>query len=237
MSVEELVKTLNKYAHLLGFPINLEWVRTVESVQQDIMGEVRRLAGNYGSLREFVESLDSQGLLEKAVAKAASTIGEDVGDYRESVKAALTGDLKVKGSKPALIALQAIARAYAEEASKKEPIVEPSAYCPTCGATSETMVKSGGKYLMICHFCTYTWITSEKHPTCPYCGNKDMLTIGVISDKQMRIALMKCWKCGAKWRAILDETIKAPPVLLPLIAMAAEKYTQILATIKKEFES
>ncbi|MDM7275092.1 MAG: formate dehydrogenase accessory protein FdhE [Thermoprotei archaeon] len=234
MSVEEFIRALNRYAHLLGFPVNVEWARTVESVQQEIMGEVRGAAGGYKSLREFIEALDSQGLLEKAIAKASSAMGEDVEEYRRSVEAALIGDLNVKGSKPALIALQAIARAYAEEASKKGLLIEQSAYCPICGATSETMVKAGNRYLMVCHFCTYTWIVSEKHPTCPYCGNTDMLTIGVISDKHMRIALMKCWKCGSTWRAILDETIKAPPALLPLIAMAAERYSPILATLQKE---
>lgn len=231
--VEELISSLSRYAHLLGFPVDLEWVRFIEEIQEKIMEEVRGEVLSYGSLRDLVLALDARGYLRRASLEVAGLIGEEIEDYDKAFKAALTGDLSVRGSRAVLITLQAIARAYAEELLKKGVTVEVSAYCPVCGALSETMFKEGGSYYMVCHFCSYKWLVSEAKPVCPYCGNSDELSIGLMSDKQMRVALIKCWECGSSWRAILDETIKVPLILKPLIAMAAERFRQALREVEE----
>jgi len=235
--VEELVSSLSRYAHMLGFPVNIEWVRVVEEVQERVMSDVRGEASGYSSLREFVDALESRGYILRASLEASRVLGEEVEDYGRAFRAALSGDLSVRGARVVLIVLQAIARAYAEEMLKKGVRVESSAYCPICGAVSETMFKEGGMYYMVCHFCSYKWLVSADKPICPYCGNSDELSIGVLGDKQMRVALVKCWKCGATWRAIMDETIKTPLILKPLIAMAAEKFRKVLEELEKAAES
>lgn len=231
--VEELLSSLSRYAHLLGFPVNVEWVRLVEELQERIIEDVRGEAREYVSLKDFTAALSSRGYLAKAIEEVSKALAEDVDDPDVALRAALTGDLEVKGAKIALIVLQAIARAYAEEALKRGVTIETSALCPLCGALSETMIKEEGRYTMVCHFCSYKWVVSEGKPICPYCGNQDELSIAVISDKQMRVALMKCWKCDSTWRAIMDETIRTPLILKPLIAMAAEKFKPALEEIER----
>ncbi len=230
--VEELLLNLSRYAHLLGFTVNVEWIRLIEGLQEKIMEDVRSEVPGYDSLKGFMVALESKGYITKAMEEVSKAIGEDIGDPGEAIKAALIGDLGVKGVKVALIVLQAIARAYAEEMLRREVVIETSAICPLCGALSETMFKEEGGYYMVCHFCSYKWFLSKGKPICPYCGNRDELTIAIISDKQMRVALMKCWNCGSTWRAIMDETIAVPLILKPLIAMAAEKFREALKRIE-----
>ncbi len=235
--VEELLSSLSRYAHMLGFPVNVEWVRLVEELQEKIIEDVRGEASAYESLRDFVTALDARGYMLRVVEDVARALNEEVEDYSVALRAALTGDLEVKGARVVLIVLQAIARAYAERVLEKGVKIETSAICPVCGALSETMYREEGNYYMVCHFCSYKWLVSEGKPSCPYCGNRDELTIGVVSDKQMRVALIKCWKCGSSWRAILDETIKTPLILKPLIAMAAEKFRKALEEVERVVES
>jgi FdhE protein len=235
--VEELSSSLSRYAHLLGFPVNVEWVRLVEELQERIMEDVRGEAGGYESLRSFVVALESRGYIAKAMEEVSKALNEEVENAEKALKAAITGDIKVRGARVALIVLQAVARAYAEEALKRGVTVETSALCPLCGALSETMFKEKGGYKMVCHFCSYTWLVSEGKPMCPYCGNQDELSIAVVSDKQMRVALMKCWNCNSTWRTIIDETIETPLILKPLIAMAAEKLRPALGEIERLVET
>ena len=234
--VEELLSSLSKYAHLVG-TINVEWVRRVEEVQEEIIVDVGGRALAYESLKAFIDALEAEGYIARAVERASRALGEEVEDYNEALRAALTGNLEVRGARVVLIVLQAIARAYAEKILERGIRVEPSALCPLCGALSETMYKEGGAYYMVCHFCSYTWLVSEGKPICPYCGNQDELSIAVISDKQMRIVLMKCWNCDSTWRTIMDETIKTPLILKPLIAMAAERLRPALEEIEKLVET
>ncbi|MCX8195970.1 MAG: formate dehydrogenase accessory protein FdhE [Acidilobaceae archaeon] len=218
---EELASALMKYAHLVGSPINLEWVKSVERVQQEIMSQVRAEARESSDLRELLSQLDSSGKLEAMVRRVAGEIGDEVKDVRKAVAAALAGNAEEEGFRSALLTLQAVARAFAEG---REAVAEQSAFCPLCGARSETSFKRGDKYYMVCHFCSYVWLQSSGKPTCPYCGNSSEISIGMFSDRQRRLALMKCWECGSTWRAILDETIRAPAIVLPLIAMGAESF-------------
>ncbi|MEM1938500.1 MAG: formate dehydrogenase accessory protein FdhE [Acidilobaceae archaeon] len=232
--VDELINNLMKYSHLIGGVIDIEWVRLIESIQTKIIDDIRGEAGSYDSLLSFINNLESTGKLYELIESIAREIGEEVPDPKIALTGALAGDLNIQGSKPAIIALQAIARAYAEIKLSSGPVIEPSAICPICGAKSETMYKRGNNYYMVCHFCSYTWLQSENKPTCPYCGNQSEITLGIVSDKTMRIALIKCWECGSTWRIILDESIKAPLILLPLIAMAAEKFRNVIREIEKE---
>ncbi|MEN2999603.1 MAG: formate dehydrogenase accessory protein FdhE [Acidilobaceae archaeon] len=218
---EELASALMKYAHLIGAPINVDWIKKVENVQQEIMKKVRDRARESDTLSSFLAKLESSGELHELVRAVAQEIGEEVGDAKRAIAAALSGNSEEEGFRSALLALQAIARAFAEG---REAIAEQSAFCPVCGARSETMYKRGNKYYMVCHFCTYTWLQSVGKPTCPYCGNSSEISIGMFSDNQRRVALMKCWECGSTWNVILDEGIRAPPVAIPLIGMAAEKF-------------
>ncbi|MCS7107066.1 MAG: formate dehydrogenase accessory protein FdhE [Acidilobaceae archaeon] len=218
---EELASALVKYAHLIGTPINVDWIKKVERAQQEIIKQVRERARESDTLSSFLSKLDSSGELPELVKKVAQEIEEEVPDVRRAIAAALSGNSEEEGFRSALLALQAVARAFAEG---KEAVAEQSAFCPLCGARSETIYRRGNKYYMVCHFCTYTWIQSTERPSCPYCGNYSEFSIGMFSDKQKRVALMKCWECGSSWRVILDESIRAPAVAIPLIGMAAEKF-------------
>jgi formate dehydrogenase maturation protein FdhE len=134
----------------------------------------------------------------------------------------------VPGFRSGFLALQAVARAYSSRLLEEGVVEEPSAKCPVCGVRSETMVRRGGDYFMVCHFCSYEWRVSRGRIMCPYCGALNPISIGIYSDKKRRLGLAHCQECGGTWRCILDETIRAPRQLLPLIALGAEVYRRLL---------
>ncbi|ESQ26142.1 MAG: Protein involved in formate dehydrogenase formation [uncultured Acidilobus sp. OSP8] len=143
----------------------------------------------------------------------------------ESLTKALEGDVSSRGSRSALLVFQAVARAYASHYERKNGTVEEvTAYCPLCGSESRTMVRVGEEYLLVCHLCGYAWRVSRKTLACPFCGNSNPFSIGIFMDKDGRLGLAYCQECGSSWRVVLDERVaSAPRILLPLLALAAER--------------
>ncbi|MCE4599478.1 MAG: formate dehydrogenase accessory protein FdhE [Desulfurococcales archaeon] len=231
--LEEFELGLRKYRHFIKrLDLDVESIKRVEEVQLkigELLKDSRILDGREG-LREVIGKLLDSGILARLVEEASMELNlTSPGDLEEALKRVLAGDLDYPGAHATLIVLQGIARFYADSVLEREGLGhEPSAKCPLCGAMSETMVKKGDAYTMVCHFCAYQWVVSRRSLMCPYCGSTHPISIGIYSDKKKRIALARCQDCGATWRLILDESIRPPRVLLPLIALGAEAYRPFL---------
>ena len=227
--VSEFVDSIKKYQHLSRQNIDLKVAADVEAVQQAIISSVREKIVSYPTLRDAIEGLREDGSLGVYASMAAEVVGEDVPDLDDALSAALEGELDRPGVRSTLIALQAVARAYSEGVQSERGLGhQVTGVCSLCGAKSETMVRRGGDYLMVCHFCSYMWVNSRDTIICPYCGNDDPLSIGVYSDRSRRVALARCQECESVWRVILDDSIRAPPIILPLIALGAEAFRRAL---------
>lgn len=224
--VEDFRKALVKYGHFFKhMKLDRSLVLAVEEAQQEVMREAYKEVDVGEDLSENIKRLSREGLIDSWARRMAEAIGEEPRSV--DVWEALSGDLDKPGVRPMLLALQAVARAYADKLLERGVGYEPSARCPVCGLESRTMVKRGRFYNMICHFCGYEWRVSDKI-VCPYCGSRDPVSIGVFSDKARRVALARCQDCGSTWRIIMDEAITAPRILLPLIALKAEAYRSVL---------
>jgi len=212
---------LDKYLHLLrGGTVDKEKALLVERIQLELMAEAESLLEGEipGEAQAALDKLERMGWLDQAIRRVGSRINDEPGDPKKALEAFLRGDLDEPGARAALIVVQAVARLVAEH---REPVNLLSAMCPVCGAESRTMVSRDALY-MVCHFCGYQWIVSRGEVVCPYCGSNDPISIGVFTDKRRRIGLFTCQECGSTWRGILDRSIRAPPILLPLIAYGAE---------------
>lgn len=229
--MEDLATALSRYAHLIGASFNLDWVRTVEAAQKKVIDAIANDVERYDNLEELIKDLIERGKLYELAAALAEDIGDDVKDGREAVEAALAGNREAPGFRAGFLTIQAVARAFAARA---EPIESQGGTCPICGTRSETAWKREGNYYMVCHLCGYTWLQSRERPSCPYCGNRVEVSIFIVTDKQRRVSLFKCEECKSVWRAVIDETIRAPPILIPLIAMAAEKYRPVIEQMEKD---
>ncbi|MEB3859658.1 MAG: formate dehydrogenase accessory protein FdhE [Desulfurococcales archaeon] len=229
--LEEFRRALDKYGHLVRIrEFDPETALVIEEAQLRIIEDIGRGLEDKGtgSLEELLDSLVESGTLYRYVDMIADAIGEKVEDPEGALRAVIRGEEGVPGFRSVFLALQAVARAYALLLLKEGPVEEPSSKCPACGIRSETMVKRGDDYHMVCHFCSYEWVASRGRMMCPYCGTTDPIAIGLYSDKKRRLGLAHCQECGSTWRCVLDETIKAPRQLLPLIALGAEVYRRFL---------
>ncbi|MDP8003501.1 MAG: formate dehydrogenase accessory protein FdhE [Caldisphaera sp.] len=228
-TIEEFISSLRKYSHLVGFKIDLEMARKIEEIQLKIIKDIDEKIKDIdlSDLNNFVSELSKKNIMQEFIMEASQELGEGIGikDADNALKEALEGNMNIKGARSSLIVLQAISRFFAEKYEKNNgQIINESPYCPVCGSESKTMIKDGNRYKMICHFCGYTWIVSNNGLVCPFCGNREEFSLGFFSDREERIGLMYCQRCGSDWRIILDESIKAPSILLPLIALGGEKF-------------
>ncbi len=222
--LDEFKKAIAKYGHFFKHArIDKAQAISVEEAQQAIAERARGELDTGMSLEENVERLASKGLLARWAEEIGGLIGDDTGDTGRAIQAALEGRLEEPGARAMLLAIQAVARAYADMLLEKGVGYEPSARCPVCGLESRTMVKRGKWFNMVCHFCGYEWRVSDKM-VCPYCGESNPVAVGAYGDRARRVMLAKCHTCNSTWRVIMDETIKAPRILLPLIALKAEQF-------------
>ena len=238
MSLDEFTRAYRKYNHFFShLKADASLVRRVEEAQQAVMARVKSLLDTSRSLEENLEKPEIKRELEEALREIAGILGEEPPSLEEALRA--VGDGRVEGpGRVGLLALQAVARAYADLLLEREgPGYEPSQYCPVCGAPSQTMVKEGRSFYMICHFCTYKWLVSQRGLLCPYCGNTNPVSIGLFSDRKRRVALALCQECGTLWNIVVDESIKAPRILLPLIASSAQAYRVFIPDGLKEIIS
>ncbi len=234
--VNELVTAITRYRQLHGLNVDLRVARGVEDFQARVILELKErelLEGVSTASEALARLLDRErGLLEEFYRGAAELTGdpEDPGGLEEIIEAALRGYVEKPGARAVLLVLQAVARAVAESVLEREgPGSELSIYCPVCGAASETMYKRKGAYYMVCHFCGYTWqVTGGDLLVCPSCGATAPIDVGVVADKHKRLGMAACQRCGFRWRVIMDEHLRAPLIVLPLIAMGAERYRPAL---------
>lgn len=228
-NLEEFISSLRKYGHLTGFKLDIETAKKIEEIQLNIINDIKNKLTNLNldDLNKLISELSQNGLMQTLIKEASKALGEeiDINNADEAFKEALEGNMNFRGAKASLIALQAVSRLYAEKYKEKNgEILNVSPYCPICGSESKTMIKADNDYKMVCHFCGYIWKVSEKKIVCPYCGNSEEFSLGVFSDKEGRVGLVYCQNCKSSWRIILDESIKAPSILLPLIALGGEKF-------------
>jgi len=224
-------QALRRYSTILGLRINVELAKSVEAVQAKIMKDVEAFLSSVdlGSpdLSNLLARLSDSGRLSNYIVEVGRALKDEVSPDKaeESLTKALEGDVSSRGSRSALLVFQAVARAYASHYERKNGTVEEvTAYCPLCGSESRTMVRVGEEYLMVCHLCGYAWRVSRKTLVCPFCGNSNPFSIGIFMDKDGRLGLAYCQECGSSWRVVLDERVaSAPRILLPLLALAAER--------------
>ncbi|MCE4613335.1 MAG: formate dehydrogenase accessory protein FdhE [Desulfurococcales archaeon] len=229
--LEEFREALRKYGHLIKVrEFDPELASGIEEKQLQIIEDASRIIEEKKprTLEELLDALLESGSMQEYVVLISRVLGEKVSDPEEAVKAVIEGNEALPGFRSGFLALQAVARAYAEAVLKEGIAEEPSAKCPLCGVKSETMARKGSDYVMVCHFCYYEWIVSRDSMMCPYCGAMDPIAIGIYTDKKRRLGLAHCQNCGSTWRCILDEGIRAPRQLLPLIAFGAEIYRRFL---------
>ncbi len=236
--VSELVRALTLYRGLHGIrDLDIDRIRSVERAQAKAMARLRGLVRLDESLSEFVARLLEDGVLVEVAGLIASELGLEAPGEDEAerlIANILAGDLGSKGSEALLLALQSAARSYSEALSEAGfRVSSVSDKCPVCGAASETMVRRGDGHYMVCHFCSFMWKVSGEAIACPKCGATAPLDVGVFSDKARRIGLVKCWRCGFSWRAVLDVNLKAPPIAYPLIALGAERFREALRSASR----
>ncbi len=238
MSLDEFTRAYRKYSHFFShLKADAGLIRRVEEAQQAVMERVRSLLDTSLSLEENLDKPEVKRELEQAVEEIARALGDEPPNPEEALEAVSSGRVDGPG-RIGLLALQAVARAYADKLLEEQgPGYEPSQYCPVCGTPSQTMVKEERSFYMVCHFCTYKWLVSQRGLLCPYCGNTNPVSIGLFSDRKRRVALALCQECGTLWNIIVDESIKAPRVLLPLIALNAQAYRVFIPDSLKEIIS
>lgn len=223
----EFEKALDKYLHLLrGGRVDRDLALRVERVQLEAMEALSQLLPEPPEdAMEALRLLLENGGLAEVVERVSRVTGESVGDLDKALAAFQAGDLEKPGAKTLLLAVQAVARYVAEKRlEKRGPEDALTPYCPVCGAESKTMVVGRDGYYMVCPFCAYTWRISRDRVVCPYCGSDNPVSIGVFTDRRRRIGLFVCQECGSTWRGIIDRSIRAPRILLPLISLGAESF-------------
>ena len=230
---EEFKRSLDKYMHLLyGGKIDRQRALTIEKTELMLSELFFRegLCTPDDSLNENLRRLIENDLkisLIKSALDNLRNIDDSIKldfDFEKALERFLSGELETPEAKVVAIIVQSLARCIAHHRLVRGVEDRLSPYCPVCGAESRTMVVRQDGYHMVCPFCGYEWRISRSMPRCPWCGNDNPISIGVFTNKQRRIGLMVCQECGNTWRAILDRSIKAPNILLPLISLGAERF-------------
>ena len=224
-------RALTRYSRILGLKVDVKVAVKVEALQRKIIDDVKRLLEGQGvdgvSLSDLLARLSNAGLLRDYIVYIGRELNDEVSPDKaeESLARALEGDVESRGARSALLAFQAVARAFAEAyEGSKGTVDDDSPYCPLCGSESRTMVRRDDGFHMVCHMCGLEWRVSRDALKCPYCGNTNPFSVGLFTDKDRRLGLAYCQECGSTWRVILDSDMaSAPRVLLPLLALAAER--------------
>ena len=219
--VHAFEEALKKYGFLMLDEPDLEEAKKVEEAQLLILRRVRGAIDLSKGLEEVIDSMEADGSLSEAAEEIADALGW---------QAPAGGDSRDREVVPVVLAIQAVARAYAEEYERKNGVVEwEGDRCPLCGTESDAMVVEGDRYYMICPLCGYKWLQSEGSLRCPRCGEE--VKLGVYSDKSGLLGLAKCQGCGHTWHIVLGD-IDAPRIVIPLIAMGAERFRRALPDLK-----
>jgi len=206
---------LRTYGSLMLEEPDVEGARRVEEVQLGIMREASGRIDPSMELGDVLGEMEDDGFLGRAIGEVARELGGTApADPLDAYRRAMGGDLDDADARSALIAVQAVARAYAEKYESINGAVEGGDACPLCGTESVTMVREGRGYFMVCPLCGYRWIVSEGSPACPRCGEEEKL--GVFADRGGTLGLAACQSCGFTWHMILGD-VDAPRIVLPLI--------------------
>ncbi len=220
---------MKKYGALMLEEPDVNSARKVEETQLIIMRELYDKIDESRTLEDVLVDLEANGSLRNTIERVARELGTQLSEdpinaYRRLVGG--EGDLEGPDATPIILAIQAIARAYAEKYEYRNGISSgKDNTCPLCGTESDTMIVEGREYCMVCPMCGHKWRISEGSPVCPRCGEDRKL--GVYSDRGGILGLATCQSCGYSWHMILGK-VEAPRIMLPLIAMGAERFRRAL---------
>ncbi len=228
---------LNRIRRMLKLDIPFEKAVTIEKNQLKIIRELfpkAKEAVRKDLKPEDLASEVSEKVVKEFYYKFADElkIRNNVEKPEEAFNNLLAGRSDTNGTRIIILIIQAIARTYARAHEEIHGVREIRDYkCPICGNESDIIVKwPDGSYRMICPFCGYTWIISRNKLVCPKCGSENPVSLGVFTDKEMKVGLFVCQDCGFKAKIILDPdlVIRIPRILLPLLASAGDKFRSLI---------
>lgn len=232
--LREFRVALSKYEHLSGVRVDkghaLKFEEAELTVEEELLGEARNAVARGVDFEGYMQALEASGRLVKLASTVSSILGYSVEslNYEEALSKLAAGGDVGEEERVAFAVVQGAARAYARAYEEAVGRVEKlTAECPVCGGVTDLVVRRDDGYYAVCPFCYYEWrIGSDL--ACPYCGSRDRIGIGIFMDRSRRVGLAHCQTCGTSWKVILDPSIRAPRSILPLIALAAEKYRSLI---------
>jgi len=232
-----MIPGLNRVKRILKLEIPLDIAITIEKNQLTIIKSLLPMARDFvkrGSKLEDLISQTSEKIIKEYYYEFARDleIRNNVEEPKEALNNLIAGRTDTNGTKVVVLITQAIARSYAMAYEEIYGIKEVRDYrCPLCGSKSDIIAKwPDGSYRMVCPFCGYTWIISKNKLICPKCGSKNPISLGVFTDKEMRVGFFVCQDCGFKAKIILDSNLasRIPRILLPLLASAGERFRDLV---------
>ena len=235
--LDEFKYGLNRVKRILKLEIPLDIAITIEKNQLTIIKSLLPVARDFvkrGSTLEDLISQTSEKVIKEYYYKFAEDLDvrNNVEEPKEALNNLIAGRTDTNGTKIVVLITQAIARSYATAYEEIYGIKEVRDHrCPLCGSESDIIVKwSDGSYRMICPFCGYMWIISRNKLVCPKCGSTSPVSLGVFTNKEMKVGLFVCQDCGFKAKIILDPDLasRIPRILLPLLASAGDRFRGLI---------
>ncbi|MGC9178455.1 MAG: hypothetical protein ACP5G6_08655, partial [Conexivisphaera sp.] len=143
---------MKKYGALMLEEPDVNSARKVEETQLIIMRKLYDKIDESRTLEDVLVDLEANGSLRNTIEGVARELGMQLSaDPIYAYRKLVGGEVDPEGSDamPIILAIQAIARAYAEKYEHRNGISSgKDNTCPLCGTESDTMIVEGREYYM-----------------------------------------------------------------------------------------